>query len=100
MSGVWENTRVGAGRERRNNGIILAGSFSKGLSLGIFQREEIKCFAFLEIMGRRERNAGFLGMGEFPLEQGRVFDGKKGKNGIQLMVGPKMFDPRFFLDQE
>lgn len=30
----------------------------------------------------------------------RGFDGKKGRNGIRLMVEPEMFDMRFFLDQE
>lgn len=39
-------------------------------------------------------------MGEFSLEHGGDFDGKKRRNGIRLMVEPEVFGPRFFLDQE
>lgn len=66
--GFGKTPGLGQGRERRNNRITWIGSFSKGLSLRIFQREEIKRFAALGIMGGRERGEGFLGMGEFLLE--------------------------------
>lgn len=72
MSEIWENTGIGAGRERRNNRITWTGSFSMGLSLWIFQREEIKCFSVFRIMEGRERSEGFLGIREFPLERGGV----------------------------
>lgn len=49
--------------------------------------------------GRKGEKCGIFGNGRISPGAGGV-DGKKGRNGVRMMVEVEMFDPRFFLDQE